>query len=84
VRDESAAARVLVSNRSGPGSTNLGSWQRAIIRSAKILRVAIPTNEPPTQFFKEGTGHIIGLRDHHARTDTLRQATTGNTRRPLS
>ena len=24
------------------------------------------------------------LRDHHARTDTLRRATTGNTRRPLS
>ena len=30
------------------------------------------------------TGESYRLRDHHARTDTLRRATTGNTRRPLS
>ncbi|MHA6797717.1 IS21-like element helper ATPase IstB (plasmid) [Pseudonocardia bannensis] len=29
-------------------------------------------------------GDSYRLRDHHARTDTLRRATTGNTRRPLS
>ena len=28
-------------------------------------------------------GDSYRLRDHHARTDTLRRATTGNTRRPL-
>ena len=29
-------------------------------------------------------GDSYRLRDHHARSDTLRRATTGNTRRPLS
>ena len=29
-------------------------------------------------------GDSYRLRDHHARTDTLRRATTGNSRRPLS
>ena len=29
-------------------------------------------------------GDSYRLRDHHARTDTLRRATTANARRPLS
>jgi hypothetical protein len=29
-------------------------------------------------------GDSYRLRDHHARTDTLRRTTTANTRRPLS
>ena len=29
-------------------------------------------------------GDSYRLRDHHARTDTLRRASTANTRRPLS
>jgi polar amino acid transport system substrate-binding protein len=37
------------------------------VRSAKVLRVAIPTNEPPTQFFKEGTRHMTGINSDIAR-----------------
>ncbi|MFD5600063.1 transporter substrate-binding domain-containing protein [Leucobacter sp. NPDC058333] len=32
----------------------------AIVKSG-VLRVAIPTNEPPTQFYKEGTKEMTGL-----------------------
>ena len=37
------------------------------VRSAKVLRVAIPTNEPPTQFFQEGTRHMTGINPDIAR-----------------
>ena len=37
------------------------------IKSAKVLRVAIPTNEPPTQFFKAGTRHMTGINPDVAR-----------------
>jgi polar amino acid transport system substrate-binding protein len=31
------------------------------IRDAGVLRVAIPTNEPPTQFYREGTQEMTGV-----------------------
>lgn len=31
------------------------------IRESGVLRVAIPTNEPPTQFYREGTEEMTGL-----------------------
>lgn len=37
------------------------------IKSAKVLRVAIPTNEPPTQFYKEGTEIMTGINPDIAR-----------------
>lgn len=37
------------------------------IRSAKVLRVAIPTNEPPTQFYKTGTREMTGINPDIAR-----------------
>ena len=33
----------------------------AKIKEAGVLRVAIPTNEPPTQFYREGTKEMTGL-----------------------
>lgn len=37
------------------------------IREAKVLRVAIPTNEPPTQFYREGTQDMTGTNPDVAR-----------------
>ncbi|MBT2232135.1 transporter substrate-binding domain-containing protein [Nonomuraea sp. NEAU-A123] len=37
------------------------------IKSSKILRVAIPTNEPPTQYYKEGTKEMTGINPDIAR-----------------
>lgn len=37
------------------------------ISSSKILRVAIPTNEPPTQFYREGTQDMTGANPDVAR-----------------
>ena len=37
------------------------------IRQAKVLRVAIPTNEPPTQFYREGTQNMTGTNPDVAR-----------------
>ena len=37
------------------------------IATAKVLRVAIPTNEPPTQFYKEGTQEMTGINPDIAR-----------------
>ncbi len=37
------------------------------IKSTKILRVAIPTNEPPTQFYREGTQEMTGVNPDVAR-----------------
>jgi polar amino acid transport system substrate-binding protein len=37
------------------------------IKSSKVLRVAIPTNEPPTQFYREGTQEMTGTNPDVAR-----------------
>lgn len=37
------------------------------IASSKVLRVAIPTNEPPTQFYAEGTQRMTGINPDIAR-----------------
>ncbi|WP_104045949.1 ABC transporter substrate-binding protein [Arthrobacter sp. ZGTC412] len=37
------------------------------IKSSKVLRVAIPTNEPPTQFYREGTREMTGTNPDVAR-----------------
>ena len=37
------------------------------IRATKVLRVAIPTNEPPTQFYREGTQEMTGTNPDVAR-----------------
>ncbi|MFJ3959219.1 ABC transporter substrate-binding protein [Arthrobacter sp. NPDC090010] len=37
------------------------------VKSSKTLRVAIPTNEPPTQFYQEGTQNMVGLNPDVAR-----------------
>lgn len=37
------------------------------IKSSKVLRVAIPTNEPPTQYYKEGTKEMTGINPDIAR-----------------
>jgi polar amino acid transport system substrate-binding protein len=37
------------------------------IKSTKVLRVAIPTNEPPTQFYREGTREMTGTNPDAAR-----------------
>lgn len=37
------------------------------IKSTKVLRVAIPTNEPPTQFYREGTREMTGTNPDVAR-----------------
>ncbi len=37
------------------------------IKSTKVLRVAIPTNEPPTQFYREGTQDMTGTNPDIAR-----------------
>ncbi|WP_219816665.1 ABC transporter substrate-binding protein [Arthrobacter sp. ZGTC131] len=37
------------------------------IKSTKVLRVAIPTNEPPTQFYREGTQDMTGTNPDVAR-----------------
>ncbi|MDP5226718.1 MULTISPECIES: transporter substrate-binding domain-containing protein [Arthrobacter] len=39
----------------------------ASIQSSKVLKVAIPTNEPPTQFYQEGTQDLVGLNPDMAR-----------------
>jgi len=39
----------------------------ASIKSSKVLRVAIPTNEPPTQFYAEGTQNMTGINPGIAR-----------------
>ncbi|GAA3675399.1 ABC transporter substrate-binding protein [Arthrobacter ginkgonis] len=39
----------------------------ADIRAAGVLRVAIPTNEPPTQYFREGTEIMTGINPDLAR-----------------
>ncbi|MFP3579711.1 ABC transporter substrate-binding protein [Arthrobacter sp. SIMBA_036] len=39
----------------------------ASIKSSKVLRVAIPTNEPPTQFYREGTQEMTGTNPDVAR-----------------
>jgi len=37
------------------------------IKTSKVLRVAIPTNEPPTQFYREGTQELTGTNPDVAR-----------------
>ena len=37
------------------------------IKATKVLRVAIPTNEPPTQFYREGTQEMTGTNPDVAR-----------------
>ncbi|UKA55675.1 ABC transporter substrate-binding protein [Arthrobacter sp. FW305-BF8] len=37
------------------------------VKSTKVLRVAIPTNEPPTQFYREGTQEMTGTNPDVAR-----------------
>lgn len=37
------------------------------VSSRGVLRVAIPTNEPPTQFYKEGTRYLTGVNPDIAR-----------------
>jgi polar amino acid transport system substrate-binding protein len=37
------------------------------IKSTKVLRVAIPTNEPPTQFYREGSQDMTGTNPDVAR-----------------
>lgn len=37
------------------------------IKASKVLRVAIPTNEPPTQFYREGTQEMTGSNPDVAR-----------------
>ncbi len=37
------------------------------IKASKVLRVAIPTNEPPTQFYREGTQEMTGTNPDIAR-----------------
>jgi polar amino acid transport system substrate-binding protein len=37
------------------------------IKASKVLRVAIPTNEPPTQFYREGTQELTGTNPDVAR-----------------
>lgn len=37
------------------------------IKAAKVLTVAIPTNEPPTQFYREGTREMTGTNPDIAR-----------------
>jgi polar amino acid transport system substrate-binding protein len=37
------------------------------IKTSKVLRVAIPTNEPPTQFYREGTQEMTGTNPDVAR-----------------
>lgn len=39
----------------------------ADIADAGVLRVAIPTNEPPTQFYREGTKEMTGINPDIAR-----------------
>lgn len=39
----------------------------ASIRDAGVLTVAIPTNEPPTQYYKEGTTEMTGVNPDMAR-----------------
>ena len=37
------------------------------VASPGVLRVAIPTNEPPTQFYKEGSRYMTGVNPDIAR-----------------
>jgi polar amino acid transport system substrate-binding protein len=37
------------------------------IKAAKVLRVAIPTNEPPTQYYRQGTQEMTGTNPDVAR-----------------
>jgi polar amino acid transport system substrate-binding protein len=37
------------------------------VKATKVLRVAIPTNEPPTQFYREGTQEMTGTNPDVAR-----------------
>jgi polar amino acid transport system substrate-binding protein len=37
------------------------------IKSAKVLKVAIPTNEPPTQYYRDGTQDMTGVNPDVAR-----------------
>ena len=37
------------------------------IKSSKVLRVAMPTNEPPTQYYREGTQEMTGINPDVAR-----------------
>jgi len=37
------------------------------VKNSRTLRVAIPTNEPPTQFYQEGTQNMVGLNPDVAR-----------------
>ncbi|MBT8160628.1 MULTISPECIES: ABC transporter substrate-binding protein [Arthrobacter] len=39
----------------------------ASVKASKVLRVAIPTNEPPTQFYREGTQDMTGTNPDVAR-----------------
>lgn len=39
----------------------------ASIKASKVLRVAIPTNEPPTQYYREGTQDMTGTNPDMAR-----------------
>lgn len=46
--------------------TAMGALPEAIAARG-VLRVAIPTNEPPTQFYKEGTRYMTGVNPDIAR-----------------
>ena len=39
----------------------------AAVKSSGVLRIAIPTNEPPTQFYLEGTRYLTGVNPDVAR-----------------
>ena len=67
---------VLTSNRGvGAWGEILGDTTVAAAMLDRLLHRSVVLNLD---------GDSYRLRDHHARTDTLRRATTGNTRRPLS
>jgi polar amino acid transport system substrate-binding protein len=50
-----------------PVDTDAAKLLPASIASSKVLRVAIPTNEPPTQYYQAGTQHMTGINPDIAR-----------------
>jgi polar amino acid transport system substrate-binding protein len=63
----------FVATPAGEGVPNLDMNAKAIallpssVAARHVLRVAIPTNEPPTQFYKEGTRYLTGVNPDVAR-----------------
>lgn len=49
------------------GNANAVALLPNSVASRRVLRVAIPTNEPPTQFYKEGTRYLTGVNPDIAR-----------------